>query len=444
MQDNNGDSTRAGGIRRPSTVRIINDIDQPGRREFLRAVAIGGVAATAGGVVLQPAPGLAAASTAAAIVAPGKTASAFVRDFADPYLELIRLLREATEVEHALMLQYLYAAFSLKPEYEELRGHGDPNTTDFFGVAVQEMQHLGLVNRLLVELGAMPNMMPQDMPYEPDIYPFEFALEPMTPQSLAKYVYCEAPAGVFDPAKATTPEDKLFLARMERVLGRVKRPNHVGSFYDVVIDTLGQVEALAASGVALPHTIDFKRWKKALVDLKDEGELGHYVFFREVFMGTHKGFKGRKNVWDLAPTHAHYPSVNVPRNPTAYVGHKGHLADPHALNLAWLGNLHYWTVLSLLTYAYTHNTPKLMDQAKMHMMGPLASLARHLPTIGAAITFDQLSMGYSMGTDPACSRFMFSRLLAETIAMEKRLEGRLPADYALTVAADTLAEVRNT
>jgi hypothetical protein len=27
------------------------------------------------------------------------------------YLELVRLLREATEIEHALMLQHLYAAF---------------------------------------------------------------------------------------------------------------------------------------------------------------------------------------------------------------------------------------------------------------------------------------------------------------------------------------------
>ena len=29
-----------------------------------------------------------------------------VRDFHDPYLELLRLLHEASEVEHALMLQY--------------------------------------------------------------------------------------------------------------------------------------------------------------------------------------------------------------------------------------------------------------------------------------------------------------------------------------------------
>lgn len=442
MRDDGANGARPANFRRPSTVRILDDLGQPGRREFLRAVAFGGVAAS--GALLQPAPASATANAGATVLAPGKTATALVRDFADPYLELIRLLREATEVEHALMLQYLYAAFSLKPEYEDVRGHGDPNTTDFLGVAVQEMQHLDMVNRLLVELGANPNMMPQDPPYEPDIYPFEFALEPISQQSLAKYVYCEAPAGAFDPAKAKTPEDKLFLARMNRVLGPIKRPNHVGSFYDVVIDTLGQVEAMVQSGVVLPHPIDFKRWRKALIDLKSEGEIGHYVFFKDVFMGTHKGFKDRKNLWDLPPSDAHYPGMNVPCNPSAYVGHKGHISDPNALNLAWLGNLHYWTVLSLLTHAYTHDAPKLADQAKMHMLGPLASLARHLPSMGAAITFDQLSMGYAMGTDRACSRFMFTRLLGETVALEKRLEGKLPADYALTVAADTLAEIANT
>src|SRR5262245_55101862 len=35
--------------------------------------------------------------------------------FSDPYLELVRLLKEGAEVEQDLMLQYLYAAFSLKP-----------------------------------------------------------------------------------------------------------------------------------------------------------------------------------------------------------------------------------------------------------------------------------------------------------------------------------------
>ncbi len=54
----------------------------------------------------------------------GSNPGLLVRDFADPYIELLRLLREASEIEHALMIQYLYAAFSVKPAYESLVGFG--------------------------------------------------------------------------------------------------------------------------------------------------------------------------------------------------------------------------------------------------------------------------------------------------------------------------------
>ncbi len=32
------------------------------------------------------------------------------RSFDDPYLEIVRLLKEASEIEHDLMIQYLYSA----------------------------------------------------------------------------------------------------------------------------------------------------------------------------------------------------------------------------------------------------------------------------------------------------------------------------------------------
>jgi Ferritin-like len=428
--------------RRANRVRIIDDIGSPHRRDFLRAVAIGGFAAAGGGLILPPS-AMAALPADPAVLAPAMTSAAFVRDFGDPYLELVRLLREATEVEHGLMLQYLYGGFSLKPAYAELLGYGAPNTTDFLGVAVQEMQHLGSVNQLLVELGAPPNLTPQDFPYEPDIYPFEFALERLSPHSLAKYVYCEAPVGFLDPANTQSPADRDFAARMKRHLGGDARPNHVGSFYDLVLRTLAEVEAMQRSGVALPNKIDCQAWKAKLIHIKDEGELGHYTFFKEAFLGTHAAFRGRPNPWDLAPSHPDYPSMPVPLNPTAFVGHNGHIADPHALNLAWLGNLHYWTVLAILSHTYSHKSPELIDKARLHMMGPLTSLARHLPTVGAAMPFDRLSMGYGLGTDAASCRFLLTRFLREIVALEKRLEGKLPADYPHAVAADTLAEILN-
>jgi hypothetical protein len=39
------------------------------------------------------------------------------REFADPRLEINRLIHEACEIKHSLMIQYLYAAFSVKPRH---------------------------------------------------------------------------------------------------------------------------------------------------------------------------------------------------------------------------------------------------------------------------------------------------------------------------------------
>ena len=72
------------------------------------------------------------AAAAAEVRRPSAAASAaasaeIIRDFDDPYLELVRLLREAAEIEHALMVQYLYGAYSLKPAYIGIRGFSAPS-----------------------------------------------------------------------------------------------------------------------------------------------------------------------------------------------------------------------------------------------------------------------------------------------------------------------------
>jgi hypothetical protein len=41
-----------------------------------------------------------------------------IRELQDPYLELIRL-REAAEIEHALLVQYLHGAYSSSPPMTE-------------------------------------------------------------------------------------------------------------------------------------------------------------------------------------------------------------------------------------------------------------------------------------------------------------------------------------
>src|SRR5437764_15016957 len=76
---------------------------------------------------------------------------------------LIYLLREAAELEHGIMCQYLFAAFSLKQSVDEgLTAEQLQAVTRWRKtvgeVARQEMLHLALVQSLLTALGAAPHL----------------------------------------------------------------------------------------------------------------------------------------------------------------------------------------------------------------------------------------------------------------------------------------------
>ena len=352
------------------------------------------------------------------------SASPVVRDFKDPYLELLRLLHVAAEIEHALMTQYLYAAFSVKPTYQAIAGHGAPGTNDLLGVAIQEMQHLGKVNQLLVALGASPTLIREDFPYEPDIYPFRFHLEPLSRASLAKYAWTEAPVGATDLGKARTPADRAFCSELERALGKRARPNYVGSLYDAVISAAKELDATRDAGI--PR---LEPWIATLHDIKVEGEVGHFQFFKGLFMGTHKGFGERGDVWSRPVADPLYPAQQLPVNPTAYVGHDQQIPDPQTLGLAWLGDLHYWILLMLLSAGYSLGSAEHIALARVHMMGPFWSLARRLAALGSGMPFDPLSVGYARGLTREGNARLLSRLLGEADTFEKRLGALLPTDY---------------
>src|SRR5262245_1151453 len=157
-------------------------------------------------------------------------------DFTDPYLELVRLLKEGAEIEHDLMLQYLYAAFSIKPAYAELVGAPVPNATTLMGVIIQEMQHLGDVNRLLVELDAAPVLTRLDYPYAPDVYPFPFELSSLSSVSLAKFVYCEADPVRLGHVRSVKSDSVRLDSLLKTSFGGITPVNHVGKLYDAIVE----------------------------------------------------------------------------------------------------------------------------------------------------------------------------------------------------------------
>ena len=115
---------------------------------------------------------------------------------------LIYMLCEAAELEHGIMCQYLYAAFSLK-------GAGEGLTDDQLAVvqrwrsriahvATQEMLHLALVHNLLSAIGAAPHLTRPNLPQPANYYPagVQLALLPFGEQALQHFMFLERPEGM--------------------------------------------------------------------------------------------------------------------------------------------------------------------------------------------------------------------------------------------------------
>ncbi len=408
-------------------------LPSPSRRRLVRVVLQG--AALPGVCSVLGVPGAHAATPSAGAPAPaaGDTVTV-LRDFNDPYLELLRLLTVAAEIEHGLMVQYLYAAFSVKPVYQAVAGYGAPNTNDLIGIAVQEMQHLGKVNQLLVALGASPALIREDLPFEPDIIPFRLRLEPMSRASLGKYVWCESPPGATDVARQRNPGDQAFCRMLEHALGKDQRPNFVGDLYDAVIATVK--ELAAARDASLP---DLPAWLPVLDEIKKEGELGHFQFFKRTFLGKHEGFGGRPDPWMLPVADALYPAYQLPVDPTAFSGNPNQIKDPLAQRLAWLGNLHYWVVLNLLSVGYSVGSQDLIALSRGHMMVPFNALARALAKMGSGMPFDPLGQGYLRTAKNGGSLRFIRHLLSEADRLEAQIGKELPSDYALGFCRSTSA-----
>lgn len=105
------------------------------------------------------------------------------------------LLNVDAEIEHSLMVQYLYAAYSLGgPQVpEEHRNQVRGWQEVVLGIAKEEMGHLISVQNVLRLIGAPLNFARGDYPSDTPFYAYPFALEPLTPSALAKYVFAESP-----------------------------------------------------------------------------------------------------------------------------------------------------------------------------------------------------------------------------------------------------------
>ncbi|MDP9072330.1 MAG: ferritin-like protein [Actinomycetota bacterium] len=133
--------------------------------------------------------------------------------------ELTYLLCQAAEIEHGLMCEYLYAAFSLKrapgPGLDEAQLPAVERWRSvLLSVATEEMLHWALINNLLTAVGSAPHVSRPNLPHRGAGYPadVQLALLPFGERALRHFVFLERPEGTqlddaegFEPIGAALP-----------------------------------------------------------------------------------------------------------------------------------------------------------------------------------------------------------------------------------------------
>jgi CDGSH-type Zn-finger protein len=116
---------------------------------------------------------------------------------------LIYMLCEAAELEHGIMCQYLFAAFSLKQRDDEGLMKRELEAVSRWRaaishVATEEMLHLALVHNLLSAIGAAPHFGRPNLPAPAHHYPagVNLTLVPFGEQALQHFIFLERPEGM--------------------------------------------------------------------------------------------------------------------------------------------------------------------------------------------------------------------------------------------------------
>ncbi len=285
--------------------------------------------------------------------------------------DLVSLLSTAAEVEHSLMVQYLFGALTLKQGTDE--GLTEEQLIQvshweklILAVARQEMEHLGLVANLLTAIGAAPVLTRPNFPYATSLYGHVMELTPFSASTVHRFACFEKPQAAGDDSVQCPPtpgpsvpgpasivalyeairdgfitlakqEEPLFLVGGDHQLGGkalgtdFPRVGAMGGGYDVFMSTVGDLgTALAAIDLII------EQGEAAEV----AGDEGHYAAFTTILTEL-DGIHGAD------PSFA--PARRVVDNPTTTPGQgDSTLTDPLAVAVAGLFDASYRTMLRFL------------------------------------------------------------------------------------------------
>jgi hypothetical protein len=303
-----------------------------------------------------------------------------------PRDEAVFLLHTGAEIEHALLVQYLYAAYSLKSPKEVPQEHAGMVRAwkkTLLGIAREEMGHLVTVQNLLRLIGGPLNLEREDYPFRSQLYPFPFRLERLSKGSLAKYVVAEMP---YFP----DPPEELREIVTRATTASTMAVNQVGEIYARVMQLLaapdGSTEPRLSdedfvsgvgsrqahydnwggeASVLVPDLYDRAGALKAVAELAEQGEG------LEDAQETPSHFRRLLAIYREFPEHGEWePTYAVPTDPNTGTSdgvivsdQAGSITHPDALRWAELFNLRYRLLLSFLAHFLQTEGPVLDSSA---------------------------------------------------------------------------------
>jgi len=395
--------------------------------------------------------------------------------------DLIFILSEASTLEHMVMCEYLFAAFSLK------RGTGEELTSDqlkavtkwervISDVATQEMLHLSLVNNMLTAIGAAPYFGRPNFPHPSNYFPpsIQLVLLPFGEEALRQFLYLERPDGMAiegvpgweaigalpekERGTGIVPEQQYFSTIGNLYRGIENGFSNLVKKYGEKRVFIGGSEAQATSEYfgwpKLTPVTDLQSATKAVEAIVTEGE-GARGDWTNAHFGKFLGILNeymemKKQNADFAPARPVVPAYVRPPNDA-----EAQITDPLTGGVADLFNATYGVVLTVLSRFFTRGDAtteelrKLSDAAVQLMtsiikpLGVLLTTLRvgpHLPGLTAGPSFEMYRRPYLLPRREE-ARLILHERLTELSDDAARLAGSPSVPRELRVIEVTLREL---
>jgi hypothetical protein len=338
------------------------------------------------------------------------------------------LLTEASQLEHMIMCQYLYATFSLK-------GGTDEGLTEeqaaavarwrqvLHDICVDEMLHLALVANVMAAIGAAPTVSRPNFPQRSGYFPptVQLDLLPFGEAALTHFLYLERPEGMermdADGFVPTAPPHEPLAP--EEALPRVQDFATVGHLYRGIanglshlVDRFGERAVFVGAPRAqarpelfrwpqLVAVTDLESAHAAIAEIIDQGEgargdwhAAHYGRFLDVW-SEYRDLKAADSSFEPARS----VQAAFVKQPYDIVSPQTLVTDPATRAVAELFNLAYEALLQALTRFFTHTdeTDPQLETLVGAAIGLMAGVLRPLGSLLTAMPVGEQHPGRTTG-----------------------------------------------